>query len=51
MVCYLNKEINMEELDNGHKGHWCSTCKNSKGLALGCSKCKEAKACCYIKRD
>jgi YgiT-type zinc finger domain-containing protein len=51
MACYLFKEENGKEIDNGHKGHLCSLCANSKGIGLGCGLCMSTKSCHFIKKD
>ena len=51
MACWLFKEENQVEIDNGHKGHLCGLCKNSKGIGLGCNLCMSTKSCHFEKGD
>jgi hypothetical protein len=51
MSCYLHKESNLDIIDNGHKDHYCSTCKNSEGIGLGCELCSLVGSCHYLKKE
>jgi len=55
MACYLFKEENQIEIDNGHIGHLCSTCLfkdmcSRLAKDKGTTKCLVTHSCHYLKK-